>query len=311
MYDRLAQVPMEISTAIHTALESVREHCDNQARLRADPVGAVHRFDDPLDREIAGLVAACIAFGNVKTIRDKLEDALERMGPSPARAGDDPRGLKARLRGWKHRVFLGDDIARLVIGARLVQIAHGSLGERFASDWAATLDLREALARFVDAIRDAGNLHASGGSGRRGPAHLLGNPRGGSANKRLLLYLRWMIRPADGVDFGQWPLSPSILLCPVDTHIHKLSRNLGFTQRTDLSWKTTLEIGRALAKLDPNDPAKYDFALCHMGMLQRCPSRRDPVRCEGCGVMPVCRHWQRGETSRSRSTRGSAKKIGP
>ena len=208
---------------------------------------------------------------------------------STPRAGSS--STARRLRPWKHRVFLGLDIAKLVVGARRVQKEHGSLGDRFKFEWDETHDLRESLARFVDAIRDAGKLHAVK-SGRRGPAHLLGDPRGGSACKRLMLYLRWMVRPADGVDFGQWPISPSILLLPVDTHIHKLSRNLGFTRRHDLSWKTAQEIGRALAVFDPNDPAKYDFALCHMGMLQRCPSRRDSARCEGCGVKQVCRHWR-------------------
>jgi hypothetical protein len=63
--------------------------------------------------------------------------------------------------------------------------------------------------------------------------------------------------------------------------------------RKDLSWKTAEEITRALARFDPEDPVKHDFSLCHMGMLQRCPSRKDPRRCEGCAVKPVCRHWTR------------------
>ena len=88
-------------------------------------------------------------------------------------------------------------------------------------------------------------------------------------------------------------MPPSKLLMPVDTHIHKLSRNLGFTSRRDVSWKTAEEITAALRRFDPDDPVKYDFALCHMGMLQRCPSRRDPERCEGCGILTVCKHWNR------------------
>jgi uncharacterized protein (TIGR02757 family) len=108
-----------------------------------------------------------------------------------------------------------------------------------------------------------------------------------------MLLLRWMARPADGVDLGVWPIPPSQLLVPVDTHIHKLARNLGLTRRNDVSWRTASEITAALRRFDPADPVKYDFSLCHLGMLQRCPSRRDPERCEGCGVMPVCRHWAR------------------
>ena len=274
--------------ALKKALDAVRAGCDVETRRERDPVGIVHRYADPRDQEIVGLVAACIAFGNVKTIRAKLGDLLARLGDHPATAADDELAMFAQLDGWVHRVFRGEDIARLLIGARRVQRASGTLGARFRDELAAHGDLREALAAWSDAIRDAGSLRSTT---RRGPAHLLPDVRGGSGSKRLLLYLRWMIRPADGVDLGLWSISPSLLYCPIDTHIHKLSRNLGFTKRTDLSWKTTEEITRALRLFDANDPIKYDFSLCHLGMLQRCPSRRDPKRCEGCGVKPVCRHW--------------------
>jgi uncharacterized protein (TIGR02757 family) len=204
-----------------------------------------------------------------------------------------------RLDGWIHRVFRGEDIARLLIGARRIQRAHGSLGRRFAEELEMQGDLRHALATFCDAIRGAGGLPlprarkgvAHAPVGRRGPYHILPDPLGGGGSKRLLLFLRWMVRPADGVDLGLWPVSPSVLLCPVDTHIHKLAKNLGFTRRKGVSWETAEEITRALARFDPEDPVKHDFSLCHMGMLQRCPSRKDPNKCAGCGVMPVCRHW--------------------
>jgi uncharacterized protein (TIGR02757 family) len=276
------------------ALDFVRATCDVASRRANDPVGLVHDYADPLDQELVALVASSIAFGNVKTIRQKLADVLARLGPRPAIAADDSLLVFSRLHGWVHRVFRGEDVARLLIGARRVQRAHGTLGKRFAVDLALAGNLREAMARFSDAIRDAGGLLTSpGASLRRGPAHLLPHPHGGSGSKRLLLYLRWMVRPADGVDLGLWPeIDPSILLCPVDTHIHKLSRNLGLTDRADLSWETAEEITRGLARFDAKDPVKYDFSLCHLGMLQRCPSRRDAARCEGCAVMPVCRHWR-------------------
>jgi endonuclease III len=101
-----------------------------------------------------------------------------------------------------------------------------------------------------------------------------------------------MVRPADGVDLGLWDVPTSALLVPVDVHIHKLGRNLGFTRRKTTSWKTTEEITAALRRFDPADPVKYDFALCHLGMLRRCPSRRQAARCLGCAVKPVCRHWE-------------------
>lgn len=298
--------------AIRTALDGVRARCDVDARRAADPVGFAHRYAAPEDREIVALVAASVAFGNVKAIRAKLDDLLGRVGPRPARAADDPQALRQRLRGWKHRVFRGDDLAKLMAGARAVQRRDGSLGALFERELAARGDLRDALAAWCDAIRDLGGLRKSGR--RRGPAHLLADPRGPSGSKRLLLFLRWMVRPADGVDLGLWRVDPSRLLVPVDVHIHRLSRNLGFTQRRDLSWRTTEEITRALAVFDPRDPVGYDFSLCHMGMLQGCPSRRDARRCEGCGVKPVCIHWDRGAARSSESGpehRGSAKVAEP
>ncbi|MDB4994023.1 MAG: hypothetical protein JWM74_1455, partial [Myxococcaceae bacterium] len=277
--------------ALRAVLDAVRDGTDRAARRDRDPVGFVHRYTTLEDREIVALVAASIAFGNVTTIRGKLEDLLGRVGrvaPSPAVAAEDPAALTAALATWKHRVFLGDDLARLMIGARRVQLTHGSLGARFREDLAREGTLKDALATWCDAIRDAGDVRSTT---RRGPAHLLPDPRGASGCKRLVLFLRWMVRPDDGVDLGLWDVDPSVLLMPVDTHIHKLARNLGLTKRKDVSWKTTVEITRALARLDPSDPVKYDFSLCHLGMLQRCPSKKDAARCEGCGVKPVCRHW--------------------
>jgi uncharacterized protein (TIGR02757 family) len=301
--------------ALTAALDRVRAACDVEARLAADPVGVVRRYASADDRELVALVAATVAFGNVKAIRTKLDDALARLGPRPSEVASSPDELFRRLDGWIHRVYRGEDLARLLLGARRLQTAHGSLGQFFAAELQSTGSMREALARLADGIRHEGGLPKGGASRvrprnappaavdahdardareRRGPSHLLPDVRGSSGSKRLLLFLRWMVRSDDGVDLGLWPVSPSVLLVPVDTHIHKLARNLGLTKRRALSWKTTEEITAALAKFDAADPAKYDFALCHMGMLQRCPSRRDAKKCEGCGVKPVCRHWQNG-----------------
>ena len=281
------------------ALEHVRSTCDVAARLELDPVAVVHRYAAPEDRELVGLMASAVAFGNVKALRAKLENALERLGPDISAMADDPGEVSTRLRGWKHRVYRGDDLARLLVGARSVQRASGSLGQRFAADLAREGDLRAALTSFTRAIREAGGLSSTRATKRRGRAHILADPAGTSGCKRLLLFLRWMVRPADGVDLGLWDVPTSVLLVPVDVHIHKLGRNLGFTGRKTTSWKTTEEITNALRRFDPADPVKYDFALCHLGMLRRCPSRRDAVRCRGCGVQTVCRHWENMTATRA------------
>lgn len=288
--------------AVKATLDGVRARADLRARRASDPVDFVHAYETTADRELVALVAANLAFGNVKAIRMKVGELLERLGKGPSKAADDEAALHAALDGWKHRVFKGEDVAKLLVGARRLQREDGSLGAAFAralreADKTAPSEhegLREALATFCDRIRVAGGLPLPGQSSktdRRGPVNLLSNARAGGGAKRLLLFLRWMVRPADGIDLGLWPLPARRLLMPVDVHIHKLARNLGFTKRADVSWKTAVEITEALARYDPGDPTRYDFSLCHMGMLQRCPSRRDPVRCDGCGVKPVCIRW--------------------
>jgi uncharacterized protein (TIGR02757 family) len=277
--------------AVKAALDEVRARCDVPTRLAADPVSLAHRYRDPVDRELVALATACIAFGNAKTIVAKAGDLLGRLGPRPAQLAENRKTLEARLKGWKHRVFRGDDLARLLSGARTLQQRHGSLGALFEEELDRHSTLREALAAWCDSLRVAAGLTPSKNRGRRGPAHLLPDPRGPSGTKRLLLFLRWMIRPADGVDLGLWDVDHSRLLIPVDVHIHRLARNLGLTRRAAPSFQTTEEITAALARFDPADPVGYDFALCHMGMVQGCPSRRDPDRCQGCGVKRVCIHW--------------------
>jgi uncharacterized protein (TIGR02757 family) len=275
--------------AIGVALDAVRARCDLDARRTNDPVEFVHRYPGAADRELVALVASALAFGNVKALRAKIDDALTRLGPDLARLADDPAEVARRLHGWKHRVYRAPHLTGLLVGARRVQRASGSLGAALATELERTGTLREALSAWAAAIRREGGLDGAD----RGGAHILADPAKGSAVKRLMLLLRWMIRPADGVDLGLWPIPASRLLIPVDTHIHKLSRNLGLTERNDVSWQTAEEITAALRRLDPEDPVKYDFSLCHLGMLQHCPSRRDPVRCEGCGIQSVCRHWDR------------------
>jgi len=277
---------------IREALDRVAERREIRARASVDPVSFVHLYRDPLDRELVGLIAASLAFGNVKAFRPKIEDALTRLGPHPSKTGHDRDAVRRSLRGWKHRVYKDNDLAGLVVGGCLVQQSHGSLGAALQSFLAEhDDDMRLAASAFARALRKAGGLDRSKTHGAK---HILVDPAAGSAAKRLMLFFRWMIRPADGVDLGLWDVSPEKLLIPVDVHVHRLGRNLGFTKRTAADWEAAREITDVLRRFDPHDPVKYDFPLCHLGMLQHCPSRRDEARCEGCGVKPVCLHWAKG-----------------
>lgn len=280
---------------VRARLDALLATTDARARRDADPVSFVHRYQAGADREVVGLIAASLAFGNVTAIRAKVAIVLDALGPSPAATLDREgrAALERRLRGFVHRVWRGPDVAALLAGAGSLRRAHGSLGAAFAGFLAAADDelddpdaaFVEALARLADALR--------GRSPSRGLKHLVPDPRAGSACKRLLLWLRWMIRPADGVDLGLWPVSPARLVIPVDTHVHRIARNLELTRRADASLRTAAEITSKLRAFDPGDPVRYDFAICHLGVSRECPSRRDPARCASCVLRDACRHWRR------------------
>ena len=282
-------------SALKRRLDALVATADYGAYRAADPVSFVHAYADPADQEIVGLVAALLAFGQVVSVRRSVARVLDALGPAPSRAAQERPldALDSALAGFVHRVYRGGDVARMVHAAGALQRTHGSLGARFAMDLGdADGDLREGLARFADALRVERPA--------RGLRHLVPDPRAGSACKRLLLYLRWVVRPADGVDLGLWAVPPSALLVPVDTHVHRIARNLELTARNDASWRTAEEITASLRALDPHDPVRYDFALCHLGVSRRCPSRRDADKCDACALRPVCGVWRVAPSRRAR-----------
>jgi uncharacterized protein (TIGR02757 family) len=271
---------------IRERLDQLLVGCDAESTRRRDPVDFVHAYDLPRDQEIAGLIASSLAFGNAVAARRSIERVLDALGAEPAAllVESDPVELRRRLHGFVHRIYRAEHIASVLSRAGGLLREYESLGHAFVHFHRKSQgDFREGLSRFADALR--------GETTNRNLRHLVSDPRAGSACKRLLLYARWMIRPADGVDLGLWPIAPSELLIPVDTHIHRISRNLGLTKRRAASWATAEEITAVLRTFDPDDPVKYDFALCHLGVSRECPSRPDPSKCAQCVLQEVCSVW--------------------
>jgi len=279
---------------IRQRLDALLAECDVDLTRSRDPVDFVHRYRDPRDQEVVGLIAASLAFGNVIAARRSIDRVLQMLGPRPATSVElaSRTELHRRLRGFVHRIYRGEHLATLLWRAAALMREQGTLGSAFLRFHDETDgDFRESMARFADALR--------GDATDRSMRHLVSDPRAGSACKRLVLYARWMVRPADGIDLGLWPIASSALVIPVDTHVHRISRNLGLTDRRTASWATAEEITAALRTFDPHDPVKYDFALCHLGVSRDCPSRPDLAKCERCVLQDVCLVWKTRRPARS------------
>jgi len=269
------------------ALESTVRQSELKARLDALYRQYDHRFVDPDplqlvraqteddDREVVGMVASALAFGNVATIKNSIAAVLEVLGPRPARAVRrlDPRDAARRLRGFKHRWSDGRDVACLLLLLRQMLESHGSVEAFFGAGMApGAEDVGSSLASFsARALAlDHGGLYG----GRRLPAtagvrYFFPSPEDGSACKRLNLYLRWMVR-RDGVDLGVWTaVSPATLVMPLDAHIYAIARRVRLTRYKSPGWRMALDITRRLRRFDPQDPVKYDFAFHRMGLFKK------------------------------------------
>ncbi len=246
---------------------------------------------------MAGLFAAALAYGRADLFKPRLEAVVAEMGASPARFCDDfaRRPAPGAFAGFQYRFNQPQDLAALAAAIGSVRRAHGSLGARFAVLLAAEAGsasaMRHALERFARELRDAPAARAHLATrGLRGLRHLLPDPGGAGACKRWNLYLRWMVRGPDAVDLGAWTGVPrSALVVPLDTHVARIARYLGLTTRRDMSWRTAEQITDSLRRIDPEDPVRFDFALCHLGMSGACPTRRDRACCEACPVSAGCR----------------------
>ena len=257
-----------------------------------DPVHKVRRFTSPADREIVAFCAAGLAFGRVASVLQSIEGLLAVMGASPAAyvRRFDPERDREALTPLVHRWIRGTDLAALVLILQRMLKEAGSI-ERFflEGDDPSMPDISSALDSFSRRAMQTDLRPAYGRLPKRpGVCYFFPRPSAGSACKRLNLFLRWMVR-SDAIDMGVWTgVSPSRLIVPLDTHVIRLGRCLRLTRYTSPGWKMAAEITASLRALDPHDPVRYDFSLCHIGMMKACgygTSQRDSQ----CPLRGLCR----------------------
>jgi uncharacterized protein (TIGR02757 family) len=259
--------------ALATSLDRLY-HDYNRDDSAADPVHLVRPFTHPADREVAGFCAAALAFGRVASVLASIQTLFRIMGPRPAAyvRRFDPAASHPDLRAMVHRWTRGVDLAALLWILRQMLEESGSIERFFAAGMdAADTDVGPALDRFsqralaLDVRRVYGRLPK-----RPGVCYFFPRPSAGSACKRLNLYLRWMVR-ADAVDLGVWTVpSPAQLIVPLDTHVIRLGHCLRLTRYTSPGWKMAADITASLRQLNPADPVRFDFSLCHVGMMNAC-----------------------------------------
>lgn len=242
------------------SLDTLYTRCNKRSYIHPDPLEFVYKYADPEDREVVGLISACLAYGRVAQILKSIESVLGVLAKSPHRTlrEADEGWLRSEFKGFQHRWTTGAELASLLYGVGRLVERHGSLQKCFLEHQPENAETTlPGLTGFVRELREVG-----GGA----PSSLISSPEKGSACKRLHLYLRWMVRQ-DRVDPGCWAdVSPRLLIVPLDTHIHRMGRSLGMTDRKQANLRAALEVTRAFRKIAPDDPVRYDFALTRLGI---------------------------------------------
>ncbi|MBI5198299.1 MAG: TIGR02757 family protein [Nitrospirae bacterium] len=286
-------VTYDRSALLEKILRDLSDDKDHLLQRRlGDPVHYLHQYRRSEDIEVAGMIASSLAFGKVSLFRPVLEKILAAAGKHPAEfvASFHPVRDAGMFQGLYYRMCREKDLVCWFYLIGEILRRYGSIGKLFTSIFREEQDIRKTLLRVSHIFL---NMDTSPVFKKkiysRGLRQLLPSPEHGGPCKRWNMYLRWMVRPADGIDFGLWKeIPPSALMIPLDTHIARISRYLRLSTRKTANWKMAEEITNRLKRFYPDDPVKYDFALCHVGISGQCPAKPVPQNCLGCRFKPVC-----------------------
>jgi uncharacterized protein (TIGR02757 family) len=248
--------------------------------IPADPISVPHKFSKRQDIEIAGLFASVFSWGNRTTIIRKSNELMKFMDDSPHDfiRNHRPRDLKP-LMDFKHRTFNSTDLLYFIEFLRQHYQRSNTLESAFSIQSEQSKDKRHKSKIKIETgesekVKSALSVfYRYFFSLKNAPLRTrkhISSPEKKSTCKRLNMYLRWMVRSDDnGVDFGIWnAISPADLICPVDLHVARVARRFGLISRKQTDWETAMELTRALRNMDPDDPAKYDFALFGLGVTE-------------------------------------------
>jgi uncharacterized protein (TIGR02757 family) len=301
-------MPVAPAIDLRARLDALYEQF-NLEHVVSDPIWKVRRFARPDDREVVGFCAAALAFGRVQSVLQSIEGLLAVMGPSPAAyvRAFEPGRDRRQLEHLVHRWTRGADLAALVWLLRQMLDADGSIEGFFARGLDPDAeDVQSALQSFSTR---ACALDVRAVYGRSTPkpgvGYFFSRPSSGGACKRLNLFLRWMVRK-DAVDLGVWTrVRPAQLVVPLDTHVIRVGRCLGLTRYASPGWRMAADITRSLRRIDPLDPVKYDFSLCHLGMMNACGFHK-PQKDTQCPLRGACRPASRPAATKRAFARPSS-----
>ena len=243
-------------------LECFYKKYNKYSYIHPDPLEFLYEYEEDKDRELVGILASALAYGRVAQILKSIKTIIEITGDSIHNyiSKSEEKTFFDDLKQFKHRFTTGNDIALLFTAIKEILDQNGSLNSYFENIYNNSHSFLDAVSTFTESL----TKNFSNGS-----SSLIPSPKNGSACKRMMLFLRWMIRK-DEVDPGCWHgrIPTSELIIPLDTHIFNIATQLKFTERKSADIKTAIEITKAFSKFNFEDPTKYDFTLTRFGIRE-------------------------------------------
>lgn len=254
------------------------------ASLVSDPVRIPWAYTDALDREVAGFIAAEMAFGRVAGFMKVLDTLFSRMGTHPAQDVTEATAKDADhwTHGLNHRFVRPEHLSALLMALGRVIREDGSLEKAFADGFTANHDAFDGLDALAVRIRTLAK--------DRDPGFLVPVAGRNSPHKRMAMFLRWMVR-RNYPDFGIWrSATPAEIVQPMDVHVFRIAKFIGLLEpsRTGPNRAHARALTAVLKIIAPDDPVGFDFALSHLGISGACKGHYDQNACPECPLFAIC-----------------------
>lgn len=245
-----------ISPALKKKLITLADKYETITFCNEDPSQFLRRYKDIASTEAASFLAAMLAFGNRKQFIPKIKLILD-MADSSCKSFSCWIKSKAYEKDFPHgkekfyRFYSYDDLQIFFSEISFILNEEKTLGEFFRKKTEG--EKEKVLAEIISGAFPKSAIVPKGKS---------------SANKRIHMFLRWMVRTDSPVDLGLWTwYEKDKLLIPLDVHVMQEAVKMKLLpENSTASRKTALLLTEKMKEVFPHDPARSDFALFGLGV---------------------------------------------
>lgn len=270
-------------------LDELYNRYNHKDYIKTDPIYFPHLFTTFRDKELIALISSCFAYGKISLFGSILQKLIDKVGsPFSEKLVDKNKSeLSTITSDLYYRFYTNIDIFHFLTYLQKIyrKNEHYELFilSKFKHVPPSVFEISDFISSDFLSFLQERNIKKTFGNSYFFPMN-----GSSSASKRMLMFLRWMVRK-DEIDLGLWKLlSPTDLIIPLDTHTGRITYYLGLHENDRSSKKEAICVTQNLKFLDALDPVKYDFSISRMGILKNCPRQKNLASCGSCNLISIC-----------------------